>query len=288
MSKKKIIIIAAAAVLVIGAALAAFFLLGGDGEEKEEEASVPEVYSVFGREYPALTTEKAPEVHQGQEEAEDTAEEPPKEEQKEEQEGKEEAQMPLPVTYQYQGIQDPKTAARAYAVRLTDEFGYITVDEKMRKADLPAVLEDQGEIYLAYKLEQPKELIQVQISWDAASCTVKFATVEGEIRPEVRLMSSMEAMDYINSLPPEKLGLTGKSMDEYNVYALDGGVLVDDKPCIRINIYRTLENTNTNEIAGCYFLSSIEKRIYRLDPDTGDIEELDDADSAPAVQAGAK
>ena len=278
MDKKKIII-AASAVVVIAAAVAAIFLLGG-----EKEAPIPESYSVFGREYPAMTTEKAPETQkedgEKDEEASKEDEEPEDEPKSEKEEWVEAQEKALPETYHYTGITEPQTIANAYAKKLTEEYGFECVDEELRKAELPKTEEAAGEIYLAYKMADPKEILKTHLTWDDQNCTVTFAVVEGEIQQEQTLMSSMEVMDYIKSLPPKKLGLEGDSMENYNVYTLDGGVLVDGEPCIRVNIYRPMDDIGTNEIAGCYFISSIGKRIYRQDIETKKIVELKDAVAA--------
>ena len=83
-----------------------------------------------------------------------------------------------------------------------------------------------------------------------------------------------EALDYVRGLPPALLGLEGSSMEDYRIYALDGMALIDGIPCIPVGVYRTAENTDTNVVEGSFFLASDQSRIYRLDTDTGTVEEV--------------
>ena len=45
-------------------------------------------------------------------------------------------------------------------------------------------------------------------------------------------------------------------------------------PCIPVGVYRTAENTDTNVVEGSFFLASDQSCIYRLDTDTGTVEEV--------------
>ena len=83
-----------------------------------------------------------------------------------------------------------------------------------------------------------------------------------------------EALAYVRGLPPALLGLEGSSMEDYRIYALDGMALIDGIPCIPVGVYRTAENTDTNVVEGSFFLASDQSCIYRLDLDTGTVEEV--------------
>ena len=50
--------------------------------------------------------------------------------------------------------------------------------------------------------------------------------------------------------------------------------LIDGIPCIPVGVYRTAENTDTNVVEGSFFLASDQSCIYRLDTDTGTVEEV--------------
>ena len=87
-------------------------------------------------------------------------------------------------------------------------------------------------------------------------------------------MTTMEALDYIRAMEPADLGLTGESMEEYRIYALDGVVKVDDIPCLHVNIYQTDNPAGSNAVAGNFFISADGQHIYRLDVETNTVEEV--------------
>ena len=86
-------------------------------------------------------------------------------------------------------------------------------------------------------------------------------------------MTLAEAVEYFKSLSPKLLGLEGASMEEYSVYPIEGTILVDGRPCLRIQAYQhTTEGTN--QLAGIYLISGDRLHLYRLDQPEGRVQEL--------------
>ncbi|NCC66739.1 MAG: hypothetical protein EOM14_00905 [Clostridia bacterium] len=92
---------------------------------------------------------------------------------------------------------------------------------------------------------------------------------------EDQTMTLSESVDFINSLSPSTLGLQGKNMSEYNVYAEENSVLVDGNTCAKIMVYCQSSSAGTNVIQGIYFLSRDGDDLYRLNTDTDEVSRLD-------------
>lgn len=119
----------------------------------------------------------------------------------------------------------------------------------------------------------------VRISWSEGTCTVRIEEAAGIITdppvvPEPVTMTLTEALDYMKSLPPEALGLTGISMEDYRIYSEEGIVWVDDQTCIRINVYEVDGDGRFNVLAGSYLLASDKSHLYQLDDITHSVVEV--------------
>lgn len=118
-------------------------------------------------------------------------------------------------------------------------------------------------------------LLLLDISWDENSCEIVTREAEGVISPPPEPMTMHEAQKYLESLPPEKLGLEGESMDRYDVFSFDGTILVDNRACVRMNVYSIDNVEQSNEFMGCYLMSLDGRHLYRLNTSTNEITELD-------------
>jgi hypothetical protein len=118
----------------------------------------------------------------------------------------------------------------------------------------------------------------LQLDWTAETCTVTLRIQEGVIqeRPvetESETGSSgmtlSSAMDYMKSLTPSDIGLDGSSMDEYQIYALDGIIMVDGNACLHLKVYSTNNPEKTNHLEGNYLLTGDKQHMYSLDEVNG-------------------
>ncbi len=201
------------------------------------------------------------------------------------------------VTYTYSGLSDTGKAAAGYASQLQgEESGFSIVDEEYVRCDGPDYTQPEGQVLLAKNIEASaaaegggggesaapaapvNQVLYVRISWDEEACTVAADTAEGRVTsppPPPAGMSLVEAQDYLAGLSPAVLGLTGESMEEYTIYTMNGAVLVDGNPCIRMNVYSSDNPQHTNELAACFLMNGNGTHLYRLDPETNTVEELD-------------
>lgn len=174
------------------------------------------------------------------------------------------------VTYRYEGFEDPKGMLASYAGLLTaTDVGFVYVDEELTVAEAPDFEAESGSALLAKAGTAEDTVNTIQLEWTAEESTVVTDTVEGRIRqPRPETLSLSQAEDYVRSLAPSALGLSGESMDAYNVYPLAGSVLVDGKPCLHISVY-SVNEAGTNVLAGEYFISADKSHIYRRDAASG-------------------
>lgn len=83
-----------------------------------------------------------------------------------------------------------------------------------------------------------------------------------------------EAVEYMSLLPPAELGLPGDSMKSYLIYPEEGMVLVDGRSCTKIGVYELMPATQTNRVLGIYLLARDRSHLYRLDPATNTVQEI--------------
>ena len=277
MKRKKLIIIIAAVLLVAGAAGGTLFLRmrGSDDASKE----VPVNYQIKKEEIPALPT------HQKEVVVDKTEKGKEKDGKKDsKQEGKGDPQPE--VAYVYRNLPDLHASLKDYVKTLTgEEEGFSFVDETLHQArKMPDLNQEEGNVLLARNGEEGK-VLKVNLVWEEKICTVLLSDAEGEVleAEEPKLFSSMEAIDYLRTLSPKDLNLKGDSMAEYEIYVLDGGVMINDQPCIRLNVCSNMNDMGTNIHEGKYYLSNDGTRLYYFDDSTHQMQELKTAEpSEPA------
>ena len=260
MKRKKLIIMIVAVLLLAGAAGGTLFLqMRGN---KDASKDVPVSYRIEKEEIPALPTHQKEVLVERQEEGGEDQ--------------REEATRPE-IAYVYRNLPDLKASLKDYVKTLTGkEEGFSFVDQtlhQMRK--LPDLNREEGEALLA-RNGKGGSVLKVRLVWEDQLCTVLLSEAEGEVleAEEPKLLSSMEAIDYLRTFAPRELNLKGDSMAEYEIYALDGGVLINDQPCIRLNVCSNINDIGTNIHAGDYYLSNDGTRLYCFDDSTHRMQEL--------------
>lgn len=265
---KKFILIAAV-VLLLAAGAAAFFFLRKDAGPKDPEEVVPEpieapvVYTLSEISLPALPVLGDALVY-----LEEKPEDAPETE----------------ATYRYEGFHNPHAMTSAYVNFLTvPDIGFSQVDDQLVRLDdeeLSDLEAESGSVHLARNL--PEGMVwDLQLSWTPENCLLKMDAIEGRVtspKPETPVYSEpislTEALDRVKSLDPAKLGLPGTSMEDYEVYSEVGSVLIGGTPCIRLNVYHNDQESGTNENMGNLFLSSDGQHLYRLNVETGTVQEI--------------
>ncbi len=266
MSKKKVFV--GVGVLLIVCVLAAVFLLRGKGEPlpvipAPMEYATPEL-SVTALPVSAevQVTEKMPKAAQTEEE---DAEQDP------------EAAISVVTTYNYKGMEDIVTAVSEYCELLMgDEFGFVPVDEELKETELPE-LTDKGTLLLVHpkddrynEEDEAQDILSaLRLNWTKKGCEVQVCQIPEHLvtlneKPRPEPLTVTQAIDYLYGFAPNKLGLKGNSMFEYQVLAMDGAVMVNGVPCLQMNVYGKNPNTGTNELEGQYLFSNEDRSLYEI------------------------
>ena len=87
----------------------------------------------------------------------------------------------------------------------------------------------------------------------------------GHRNAEARLMS----------MTPAELGLPGTSMSQYEVFPQNETELVNGMPCIRLEVYNSGDGPDPYVFASSYLMSMDGARLYKLDPITDVLQELE-------------
>lgn len=213
----------------------------------------------------------------------------------------EEEELVLPpayTTYIYSGEGADVARLQLYCDLLTaEDFGFIPVDEEMVETKMPKFTDPSGSLHLVRAVQgkdyveevnlaekgeekhmelvpvEEKELegeflLSLRIDWDEEALRITPAMIEGAIviPPPPEPMTLVEAVDHMYSLPPEVLGLEGESMEPYMVFPIDGSVMVEGVPAMRMYIYSKSES-GTNVFEGQYLLSNGGHRIFAVQDD---------------------
>ncbi len=302
--KKKLLLLLIL-VLVIAAAAAVFFLdIGGLktklglGKKDPAEPEIPkdlETYTVGEDSVSALDSileegecillvaQKVEQVPKALEDSsqEDSSKEAEEDSSEKEEDGSDE--MGEQYLYIYDVASPAAVVDRYLDAVLGGEQGMSLLDEESIVSDERPVLEDSlGTVTLAKTSTQEGHLFQVVIGWSKASClTLRVSAPEGVLQyPEVEdpldLATLAEQMDQLKNMDPKELGLSGASMDEYEIYAGEGFVTVDGTPCRKFNIYerRAAGDKHYTDIVGIYLFSTDKKHIYILDTESDMVSQL--------------
>lgn len=177
--------------------------------------------------------------------------------------------------YTYAEMAQSGALVESYAGKMTGENGFTVVDEQDAETEPPDFTAAEGTVRLARETGAEGELLTVKLDWGEESCTVTVEVREGSIeRAEAEGMTAREAAEYLESLSPADLGLSGSSMAEYRVYPLSGIVLVDGNSCMQLNVYSVDNEAQTNDLLGSYLLTGDKAHLYRLDRQSGTVTEL--------------
>ena len=173
------------------------------------------------------------------------------------------------TSYCYTGIDAPAQAVTDYRDALESDLGCVPLSAQGERLAEDTELSDSGELILAKESDSGSGLFQLDVTWDDSSCTITPSFDQDAALPEESSSMTMaEAVEYIRSLPPSALGLTGNDMSDYNIFCEDGLVLLDGAPCLRLNVYRS------GSYQGSYLFSPAAKALYRLDRSTGEVQPL--------------
>ncbi len=185
------------------------------------------------------------------------------------------------VIYHYDFPEPQKRVADYCALLTAEDMGFTPVDEKVMELEIESFEATAGDVHLVRKIPvevdengQPvgdtsSRMMSLRIHWDARGVSVNVSELKGNIvvPPPPRPMTLTQAIDFMYESDPARLGLSGESMEEYDIMPMDGAVLVGTVPCQRMNVYGKDPKTGTNIIAGQYLLSGDGRYLYRVGED---------------------
>lgn len=188
-------------------------------------------------------------------------------------------------TYIYDVSSPAAVVDRYLDAVLGGEENFSLVDETFLRLEERPVLEDAvGSVTIARPSVQEGHVFQMVIGWsDASALTFRTSAPEGKVHePEkanggglgsqvIETVPVTTQIEKIKGMSPSQLGLDGESMEEYEIFPVEGFVKVDDLDCRRFNIY---EKGSRAEIVSIIMLSSDQKHIYHMDPTSNAVTEL--------------
>ena len=140
----------------------------------------------------------------------------------------------------------------------------------------------------AEPVEEPPDIVlTVRITWSPGKCVVTADEEEGRVtsppssRPAQHPVTQRGAAQVLKRLDPAMLGLPGQSMEGYEVIPMDGTELVDGLTAIRMHVYSDDNASGTNDFMGSYLMTIDGDHLYRVDPNTDAIIEVEGYEYTP-------
>lgn len=191
--------------------------------------------------------------------------------------------VPVRCRYTYDIPAPAALVDRYISELLKEEHNFVLTDiDHVILMDRPELEDRVGEVILARESEVEGRLFQIAVGWSeegnlSAEVSVPEAVLQEPEKSDDEPASLDEQMEYMQGLDPARLGLSGSSMDEYEIFPVEGLIQVDDFTCRRFNIYeiqRPDGEAHIPVIVGTYFLSTDQQHIYRQDSQGGALIEL--------------
>lgn len=156
-------------------------------------------------------------------------------------------------SYTYSGLENSGETVKEYTDLLTKDYNCTLVQQ----ADFSNA---SGTVVAGIDSEAGDGMMKLSIDWDEQSCTVTPSFTEGEsVTNTAEPMSLQEILTFFHTISADYLGLDPNA--SYSIIPEDGVVMVDDMPCICLDVYYT----DTHQIAGTYIISQQCDHVYRLD-----------------------
>ena len=173
------------------------------------------------------------------------------------------------TSYHYTELDNPSQAVADYRSALESDYDCVPLSADGERLSEDSELSAEGNLILARQSDSGSGLFQLDLTWDETSCTVTPSFEEDAALPEESSSLTMEdAVEYVRSLPPSALGLTGDDMSDYSIFCEDGLVLLDGTPCLCLNVYRS------GSYQGSFLFSTANNTLYRLNQSTGEVQSI--------------
>ena len=181
--------------------------------------------------------------------------------------------------YTYEEMTSLNATLQEYVTMLkAEDQGFVEADSKfiIREETPQDLSAAEGTVILARPGIVEGKVFQVILTWAEAGCTVEVSRPEGQLQeppppeppkePAQQSTTLPDTLAYVESLQPSQLSLPGESMSEYQVFPMEGLLMLNDVPCRQFNVYHQDED-GVNTFMGAYLISG-DQTIYLLDLET--------------------
>ncbi|MFI3254329.1 MAG: hypothetical protein R3Y63_08355 [Eubacteriales bacterium] len=145
----------------------------------------------------------------------------------------------------------------------------------------PDFTQRAGTVCLGKKASGTERLMLITVDWNYNGAVVTVEYRDGTIwvappsnNNSKGSLSIDDAVAFLSSRSPSELGLSGTTMDSYNVYTAEGLVLINGVSYRKFNITQKSENGNGNVFAGS-FLINADGVTFSVDQTTGAVYPMD-------------
>lgn len=170
------------------------------------------------------------------------------------------------VTYVYSQLSSGGITAAAYTNALETDYG-CTVGTEKSPGVAPVFSNPSGQAIVLQTPDDSDECFMLTVQWEETSCSITPSLVPRDeiIQPTENEATVETAVQYMESLSPAYLGLSGSSMEQYTVIPQDGLVRLDEQACLCVNVYLS----ETHQFQQSYLLTLPALQVYSLDRTTG-------------------
>lgn len=205
-----------------------------------------------------------------------------------------------PISYVYNELENSGVSVEKYVALLTGpdyEFGIVNAAGK--SVPPPDYTQEEGFVVLSRGNISTQAMLRVTVIWELNACTINLYRVDAlpartdpseprrEISPTGEVVtadpaaaaaeggkSAEEVVRFFENISPSALGLPGETMAQYNVYYMDGKVLINGESCGRVRIYEISYPEESNHFMGTFLISADSGRIYKHDAENDAMIEL--------------
>ncbi len=110
-------------------------------------------------------------------------------------------------------------------------------------------------------------IIDINPKFEEGALFVAESETASSGREPVDALSVDDTIDIIRSFTPSELGLTGESMEDFEILFEDGIALIEGSTAARINVYEK----GTSNIVGSYLVALDNSAVYKIENDTNGV-----------------
>ncbi len=171
--------------------------------------------------------------------------------------------------YQDEDSEAKEQLLTQYAEMLQEDYQCSVINEKGVVQSLPDFSDETGEALLGIDSATGTGLFILHIQWDLESFTIT-PEYNADLKVEDPFASAKtleEILQIFENASPEKLNLSGDSMEDYSIYPEEGYIFINESPYIRVNVY----STTNHRYEKTFVISTDGAQVYELNRDTNQL-----------------